>query len=403
MKILLLVDDYVPDSTKIAAKMMHELALQFIEEGNQVTVLTPGNPKKQYLELDAIKNLTVHRFYAGKIKNTSKLKRALNESFLSVRMYLGFYSKLKNNKQDLIVYYSPTIFFGPFVSKLKKKWECHSYLILRDFFPQWAIDQNILKEQSLITKYFRFFERINYKAADFIALQSPNNLKVFSKDVKTDKKLRVIYNWTNDFNKKPKTYKNNSYRSKLKLENKVVFFYGGNMGKAQDMMNLVRLAKNMSKHTGAHFLFVGMGDEVDLVKEAIIKYNLKNTDYLKPVNQDEYDKMLLEFDIGLFSLHKSHSSHNFPGKLLGYMTNKMPILGSINLGNDLQTIVQEAGAGLITINGEDKMLMDNALKLLNEEAFRLKMGASAEKLLKTKFSVENVTKQILHDINSNKY
>jgi len=266
MKILLIVDDYVPNSIKIAAKMMHELALQFISEGNEVTVITPDNTLQKDNQLNTIENLNVLRFNSGKIKNTSKTKRALNESLLSLRIYLAFYSKLKTNKHDFIIYYSPSIFFGPIVSKLKKKWKCPSYLILRDFFPQWAIDQKILKESSLITKYFRFFEKTNYKAADFIALQSPNNLKVFSENTNTDKKLRVIYNWTNDFKKSPPTSNNNTYRSKLKLENKLVFFYGGNMGKAQDMMNLVRLARNMSAHIQAHFVFVGIGDEVDLVK-----------------------------------------------------------------------------------------------------------------------------------------
>lgn len=399
MKILLLVDDYVPDSTKIAAKMMHELALQFIEEGNQVTVLTPGAPKKQYPKLDAIKNLTIHRFYTGKIKNTSKLKRALNESLLSFRMYLNFYSKLKNNKHDLIVYYSPTIFFGPFVSKLKKKWGCPSYLILRDFFPQWAVDQNMLKEQSIITKYFRFFEHINYKSANYIAVQSPNNLKLLSTNIKVVKKLKVLYNWTNDFNEESFFTKvEPKYKPLLKIEDKVVFFYGGNIGKAQDMMNLVRLAKNMIPYENAHFVFVGLGDEVEMVKKAILDYNLTNVSYLGSVNQVEYNQMLSEFDIGLFSLHKLHSSHNFPGKLLGYMANNMPILGSVNPNNDLQTIVETGNAGLIAINGEDEILINYALKLLNNRSFRLKTGKNAYQLLKAKFSAENATQQIINHI-----
>ncbi|WP_299434132.1 glycosyltransferase family 4 protein [uncultured Aquimarina sp.] len=401
MKILLIVDDYVPYSIKIAAKMMHELALQFITEGNEVTVITPGSSEQNNMQLNSIENLTVLRFNSGKIKNTSKIKRALNESFLSLRAYFALYSKLKGDKHDLIIYYSPTIFFGPLVTILKKKWKCTSYLILRDFFPQWAIDQKILKENSLITKYFRFFEKMNYNAADFIALQSPKNLALFSENVKSNRELSVLYNWTNDFKDDAQLIKKDYYRVKLKLENKVVFFYGGNMGKAQDMMNLVRLAKNMSVYDKAHFVFVGKGDEVELVKEAIIKYNLKNIDYLNAVDQETYQLMLSEFDIGLFSLHKLHSSHNFPGKLLGYMAHKIPVLGSINPGNDLKSIVEKANAGLISINGEDDQLMKNAIKMLNDVDFRSEMGENARELLKNDFSVENTTKKILQDIQDN--
>ena len=115
MKILLIVDDYIPDSTKIAAKMMHELALQFIEEGNQVTVLTPCTVKKEDSDLNAINNLTIYRFLSGNIKNVSKFKRAINETLLSIRAYLSYFSILKKDKHDLIICYSPTIFFGPIV------------------------------------------------------------------------------------------------------------------------------------------------------------------------------------------------------------------------------------------------------------------------------------------------
>ena len=36
MKLLLIIDDYLPLSTKIAAKMMHELALEFKKKGHDV-------------------------------------------------------------------------------------------------------------------------------------------------------------------------------------------------------------------------------------------------------------------------------------------------------------------------------------------------------------------------------
>ncbi len=95
---------------------------------------------------------------------------------------------------------------------------------------------------------------------------------------------------------------------------------------------------------------------------------LKNMTLLPSVSQDEFKQMLAEFDVGLFTLDKDHITHNFPGKLLGYMVQELPILGSINAGNDLKEIVEEAGAGLVTVNGEDEILYENALKLLNDKA-----------------------------------
>ena len=105
--------------------------------------------------------------------------------------------------------------------------------------------------------------------------------------------------------------------------------------------------------------------------------------------------MLAEFDIGLFSLHKDHITHNFPGKLLGYMVQEKPILGSINPNNDLKIVVEESGAGLISVNGDDEALLANALKLLNDDKYRTQMGINAHKLLISTFSVEAAVNSIL--------
>ncbi len=391
MKICLIVDDYMPYSIKVAAKMMHELAQEYIKQGHSVSVITPDYNLKSKMVTSTLDGVDIISFKSGRIKNVSKVKRAINETLLSYNAWNGCKKYFIENPHDIIVYYSPSIFFGSLVRRLKKLWGVQSYLILRDIFPQWAIDNGILKENSIITKYFKYFEQINYDNADTIGLMSDKNLEWFEKYYKTDKKLEVLYNWADI---QQVNNKNSQYRQKLKLENKVVFFYGGNMGHAQDMMNIVRLAIGLQKYDAAHFVLVGDGDEVALIREEISKYKLTNMTLLPAVNQDEFKQMLSEFDIGLFTLNKDHVTHNFPGKLLGYMVQSMPILGSINPGNDLKNIVDEYEAGYISVNGEDNIFLDNAVKLLDESE-RIRVGSNANKLLYSKFSVRFATRQIL--------
>jgi glycosyltransferase involved in cell wall biosynthesis len=125
---------------------------------------------------------------------------------------------------------------------------------------------------------------------------------------------------------------------------------------------------------------------------------LTNTTYLGAVDQSEYLLLLREFDVGLFSLHKSHESHNFPGKLLGYMQNGLPILGSVNPGNDVKELINSHSAGYISINGQDEELASYAQKLSNDPILRKKMGEAANQLLKSHFSVQHSTKKILEEI-----
>ncbi len=390
MKICLIVDDYMPYSIKVAAKMMHELACEFVKEGHSVSVITPDYNLKTKMDISTLDGVDIIRFKSGKIKNISKIKRAINETLLSHNAWKNCEDFFVNNPHDLIIYYSPSIFFGSLVKKLKKIWGVKSYLILRDFFPQWAVDQGMIKKGSFIEKYFRYFEDINYKNANTIGVMSEKNLEIFKEIFGNRYNVEVLYNWANN---KP-IQQSIDYKKDLGLENKVVYFYGGNIGHAQDMMNIVRLAQQMQKEDKAHFVLVGAGDEVELVRGVIDRDNLKNMTLLSAVSQDNFKQMLASFDVGLFSLHKDHTTHNFPGKLLGYMVQELPILGSINKGNDLQIIIEKAKAGLISINGDDQKFFENAVKFLDND-YRKEIGKNAYKLLEDKFSVESVVKQIL--------
>ena len=145
----------------------------------------------------------------------------------------------------------------------------------------------------------------------------------------------------------------------------------------------------MQKFNNAHFLFVGQGDEVKLINKLAIQWKLSNYSYLPSVSQDEYRDMLTQVDVGLFSLSAKHTSHNFPGKLLGYMLQSLPILGSVNQDNDLISLIQDNRAGFISVNGDDEVFFDNATKLYKNLELRNKIGLAGNALLHKEFTVMN--------------
>lgn len=157
----------------------------------------------------------------------------------------------------------------------------------------------------------------------------------------------------------------------------------------------MRLALGMKELDNVHFLFIGQGDEVELVKNFIKIHSLKNCTYLPSISQHEYLSLLRIVHVGLFSLAKNHTVHNFPGKLLGYMANKLPILGSVNAGNDLKQIVEKAHSGYVHINGDDQSLLDSAVILANDIHIRKKMGENGYALLYERFSVEFAAEHIV--------
>jgi glycosyltransferase involved in cell wall biosynthesis len=391
MRILLLVVYYLP-STMSSAKLIHDLATEFLRLGHEPVVVAPDENILKDMEISNESGIKVLRVRTGKIKTASRLVRGFNEARLSNSIWQKGRRFFEENPCDLIVYYSPTIFFGSLVKRLKKNFGCPSYLILRDIFPQWAVDAGVLSD-GIVYKFFKLKERQNYDAADIIGVQSPANVRYFEEN-DLDKKyhLEVLFNWTALMEENIQL---SAYRERLGLQGKVVFFYGGNIGVAQDMDNIVRLAKNLQDEESAYFLLVGDGSEVPRMKAFIVSNGLANIAIHDAVGQREYLSMLSEFDVGLISLDRSLRTQNFPGKMLGYMYHSMPILASVNPGNDLKEILTGREAGVVCMNGEDDLFAAHARRLVRDEDYRQQLGKNARILLESTFSVSRAAGQIL--------
>ena len=391
MRILLLVVYYLP-STMSSAKLIHDLAAEFLRLGHEPVVVAPDENTLTDTAITIENGIKVLRVRTGKIKTASRWVRGFNEARLSGILWQKGRRFFEQNQSDLIIYYSPTIFFGSLVKKLKQHFNCPSYLILRDIFPQWAVDAGILS-QGMVYQFFKFKEQQNYDAADIIGVQSPANIRYFEEN-RLDKKdrLEVLFNWTAlvEENIQP-----TAYRERLGLQGKVVFFYGGNIGVAQDMDNIVRLAENLQGEESAYFLLVGDGSEVPRLRADIASKGLTNIAVHDAVGQSEYLSMLSEFDVGLISLDRGLRTQNFPGKMLGYMYHSMPILASVNPGNDIKDILEGQQAGLVCINGEDALFAAHAVRLVLDKDYRRQLGKNARTLLEGVFSVSKAAGQIL--------
>jgi glycosyltransferase involved in cell wall biosynthesis len=371
---------------------MSDLALEFYRRGHDVTVLTPSDRISNDVEVKAERGIRVVRVRTGRIKGAAKIFRALEEIRLPNLVWRRAGRIICENPADLIVFYSPTIFWGSLVARLKTLWGCPSYLILRDIFPAWAVDAGLLRK-GLVYRFFRFKESLQYKAADRIAVQSPGDLGYFGREFQMcQDRLEVLYNW---MNLREEDLPSTNCRQRLGWQEKIVFFYGGNLGVAQDLDNIVRLAEKLSTYDSVRILLVGEGSEKLRLKKSLADKQLRNVEILPSVDPRTYLAMLSEFDVGLLSLDRRLTTHNVPGKLLGYMYWGKPILASINPGNDLFDLFKKYPVGVCLPNGEDHNLCDAALAISRDPDLRTAMGKESRKLLERLFSVDAAAEQIL--------
>jgi len=394
MRILLLVDCYLP-STKSSARLIHDLAIALRRQGHEVRLAAPDESLETTAEVSHSEGIDVLRVRSSRIKGAWRPLRAFHEARLSSLLWRGGEQFFLEYPCDRIVFYSPAIFFGPLVRRLKKIWRASSYLILRDIFPQWAVDAGILRRGGLPWRYFRRMERLQYDAADRIGVQSPANLAYFEEQGWSGKyALEVLWHWSpNKHEGLPRT----RLRETQGLSGKTVFFYGGNIGVAQDMDNVIRLAAALRDRPEAHFLLVGDGSEVARLERDVKRRGLSNVSFHPPLDQAAYLAVLSEFDIGLITLDAGLMTQNFPGKMLGYMYFSMPTLASINPGNDLKQVIEDHAAGLVSLNGDDEAFRVNALKLLDQPELRQRLGANGRRLLETDYSTDRAVRQITRD------
>lgn len=387
------MDSYLP-SPKSAAKHFYDLARALADLGHEPTVLTCSELVPGPHQLTVEDSIRVLRVRTPVMKSPSRVLRALREVRLPFVAWRRAQKELAGMQCDLIVFYSPTIFWGPLVWRLKKLFRAPAYLYLRDIFPQWALDAGILRKGPAYY-FFRAVERFQYSVADVIALQAHGDRAHFDGDDNSQGKLEVIYNWgPADEGPLPVL----DFRSKLGLKDKTVFFFGGTFGVAQNMDAILDLARGVRHDDSIRILLAGDGTETARLKKTIEQERLENVVMLPPLAQRDYMALVSEIDVGIVSLARELRTHNVPGKSLSYAHFSKPVLASLNPGTEFGDLVREFEAGFASDAGDTARLVQNALQLAGDIELRKRMGANNRRLYDTKFNLQTAIDSLMRAI-----
>jgi glycosyltransferase involved in cell wall biosynthesis len=388
---LVLVADTFPPTCSSASIQLWDLAVEIKRLGHDIWVLVPTSNISQASVLEDMDGINVLRLNARKTKDIGFIKRAVNEFLLPFLMIKHFRSShAKDFQWDGVIWYSPTIFLGPVAWYLKKGSGCKAYLILRDIFPKWALDLELIKKGPV---YFllKIVETFQYWVADVIGIQSSADMKLMSKwNEKGKRKIELLNNWLDDH---PNIGCSVSI-DKTSLAGRKILVYAGNMGIAQDVRRLLDLAYQFKENLEVGFLFIGRGDQVTELKDYARTLNLKNTLFLDEIQPEEIPGLYSQCTVGLISLDERHKSSNIPGKFISYMQFGLPTIALVNKNNELIDIIKKYKVGLdvsslISLDNNyifkflddvtlDRGISDNCLRLYREQ-FRCKVAV--EKIL----------------------
>lgn len=392
LRIALIADTFPPLRTS-GAVQLRDLSREFIRQGHQVTVMLPCAEQHEAWRIEEVDSVQVLRLKAPTTKDIGYVRRTLAEFLMPFFMKANLLkSPLANEKWHGVVWYTPSIFHGPFANFLKKRSQCKGYLIIRDIFPEWAVDMGLMKRGGLPHRVFQLIAKFQYLVADTIGVQTPGNLKYFDTWSKNpNKKLEVLQNWLGEPAKAPCTIR----LDETHLVGRKIFVYAGNIGVAQGMDIVLDLAEKMQTRTDLGFVFVGRGSEAARMQLKAKTLALNNTLFFDEIHPDEIPDLYAQCSVGIVALHPKHNSHNIPGKFITYMQSGLPVLANINTGNDLAHLIRNERIGVVCESNQTDELLQLTENLLGQLETDTSFPSRCTRLFERQFAVKRTVHQII--------
>lgn len=366
-----------------------DLLRKFRDEGHDVTIVTPVERRKKIsTNLKHSKGVNVLQVKTLNITKTNVIEKGIGTLAIEYQYLNAIKKHLNNQKFDLILYTTPPITFTKVIDFIKKRDNAFCYLLLKDIFPQNAIDMNMLKEGGFLHKMFLKKEKKLYGISDYIGCMSPANVDFILKHNPEINPLKVEVN-PNSI--EPVSF---NYSSKEKAEirrkyaipiDKKVLVYGGNLGKPQGLDFLLETIKETT-HEEAFFLIVGDGTEFSRIKIWFENNKPKNAKLLQILPKKDYDKLLATCDIGMIFLDKDFLIPNFPSRLLSYLEMNIPILVATDPNTDIGDIIEKNNCGFKVLSGDQKDMQTKINKLLASNLCNL--AENGKQLLYNDYTVD---------------
>lgn len=396
MRIALIADTFPPLRSS-GAVQLRDLSREFALQGHELTVVLPSAFQSENWSLDQQDGFQVLRLKCPETKDIGYVRRTLAEIVMPLVMLWNLRkSPLAGVAWDAVVWYSPSIFHGPLVSALKKSSGCKSYLIIRDIFPEWAVDMGLMG-RGLPFRFFDAVARYQNSVADVIGVQASGNRAYFSKWLKKPgRQLEVLQNWLGS----PATKRSSVRLNQTPLAGRKVFVYAGNMGVAQGMDILLDLAAQMLTRTDVGFLFVGRGSDAQRLCSAAHSRGLSNVLFYDEIDPDQIPDLYGQCSVGMVALDARHKSHNIPGKFLTYMQSGLPVLANVNAGNDLADLIRTECVGQVCESHRCDELTQLANALLAQIDSDAELPVRCKALFDKQFSVQRAVQQIVASLSA---
>lgn len=329
-----------------------DLLREFVKNGHQVYAISPTE-KRQNKETYLIKedNATILRLQIGNTQKTNIIEKGISTVMIEPTFKKAIKEYFSDVKFDLVLYSTPPITLVSAIEYVKKRDNAKTYLMLKDIFPQNAVDIDMMTTtgvKGLLYKHFRKQEKKLYKVSDRIGCMSQANVDYVLKhnpDI-DPAKVEICPNCIEPVDMRITSEVRDEMRTKYGLPlDKKVFVYGGNLGKPQGIPFIIDCLKSQKDNAEAFFLIVGDGTEFGKLQAFMDEEKPINVKLMKRLPKKDYDRLVAACDVGLIFLDHRFTIPNFPSRLLSYMQVGLPVMACTDPNTDIGKVIVEGGFG----------------------------------------------------------
>ena len=380
-----------------------DLMRKFRDEGNNVYIVAPTQRREgKPTSLNEKDGATYLMVKTLNVQKTNIVEKGLGQVSIEYLFKRAIKKYLHNVKFDLILYSTPPITFTSVVEYVKKQNpQAISYLLLKDIFPQNAVDMGMMSKtgvKGILYKFFRKKETALYKASDFIGCMSPANVKYLLKhNPWIDPKIVEVAPNSIELEESTEVSDTNTILEKYGLPtDKPIFIYGGNLGVPQGIPFLIECLEANKNRTDCHFVVVGTGTYYERLANWYESNKNGCVTVMKGLPKADYDMLVKACQIGLIFLDYRFTIPNFPSRLLSYLEYKMPVICATDPNCDMGAIANENGFGMwVPSNNVDAFT--KSVDSILASGIR-QMGERGYEFLKSNYMVEHTFNAIVKHI-----
>lgn len=378
MNVLFLTMSRMRDINQIG--VYTDLMRKFREMGHYLYIISPcerreGQPT-ELVENNGVYSLCVKTL---NVKKTGVIEKGLGQvsmEYLFNRAYKKYFDDIRF---DLILYSTPPVTFNKVIEFAKKKNpQAQTYLLLKDIFPQNAVDLGMMKKngiKGLLYKSFRKKEERLYQLSDHIGCMSPANVRYILEHNPALAKEKVELA-PNSYEAVDKVSLSDDEKKAIRQiyglpQTKPVFFYGGNLGKPQGIPFLIECLKANKDREDCAFVIVGNGTEYGKI-DAWVKAEIpKSVKLYQRIPKADYDKLAEACDVGLIFLDYRFTIPNYPSRLLSCLMQKKPIIAVTDPNCDTGTIAEKNGYGYYCPSNNVEAFTAIVDKMINSDVVQM--------------------------------